>query len=140
MNQAGAGDVNNEPGEAPSGQGGASADGESVMAELEVVLGLRAFVESVNDTIFLSRADGVITYVSPNWAELVGEPPSAPLGRSFADYIHPEDIAACQAHIEAMARLEQKPSSITYRVRHADGGWRWHEARLARFQLEGGAR
>lgn len=115
--------------EAASGQALPSLDGASAMVELEAVLGLRAFVETVNDTVYLLRADGVFTYASPNWADLMGEPPTAPLGRSFDHYVHPDDVPACLAYIEAMSNPAQRPSSVTYRVRHADGSWRWNEAR-----------
>ncbi|HRE89659.1 MAG TPA: PAS domain-containing protein, partial [Myxococcota bacterium] len=129
MDEAEAGDVGGEPGEAPSGQGEPSGRGAPVMEELEAAMGLRAFVEAVNDTIYLLSPDGVITYASPNWAELLGEPPSAPLGRHFSHYVHLDDVAACLAYIGAMSDPTQKPTSVTYRVRHSDGAWRWHEAR-----------
>lgn len=114
---------------------GAPPTGSEVMARLEAVLGLRAFVETVNDTVYLLLPDGVFAYVSPNWAELVGEPPSAPLGRSFEHYVHPDDVPACNAYMEALSTPGQRPASVTYRVRRADGEWRWHEARGAAISL-----
>lgn len=136
MNEGGSGyDGTSQSAEASSGEGAVTIDGASAMAELETVLGLRAFVETVNDTVYLLRADGVFAYASPNWAELMGEPPTAPLGRSFEHYVHPDDVAACLAYIEAMSNPAQRPSSVTYRVRHADGSWRWNEARGVAIQL-----
>lgn len=138
MNEAESKHGSLEPVEDASGHGPVSPEGSSAMAELEAVLGLRAFVETVNDTVYLLRPDGVFTYASPNWAELMGEPPTAPLGRSFEHYVHPEDVAICSAYMEALSTPGQKPASITYRVRRADGQWRWHEARGAAIGLDEG--
>lgn len=110
--------------EAAGGTARSSLDGAAAMVELEAVLGLRAFVETVNDTVYLLRADGVFTYASPNWAELVGEPPTAPLGRSFEHYVHPDDVPACTAYMEALSRRpvrDQRASPTACGERTASG-------------------
>ena len=85
----------------------------------------RSFVENANDIVFSLSEDGVFTYVSPNWSEILGHPPSEILGRFFGDFVHPDDVHVCPAALER-AKTGAKQSGIEYRVRHLDGSWRWH--------------
>ncbi|HAL92332.1 MAG TPA: hypothetical protein DCM68_04830, partial [Verrucomicrobia bacterium] len=85
----------------------------------------RSFVEHANDIIFSLSPEGVFTYVSPNWRDLLGHDPREVLGKSIADFIHPEDLTACLAAME-QARQKGGANKVEYRVWHQDGRWRWH--------------
>ena len=84
----------------------------------------RSFVENANDIVFTLSLDGVLTYVSPNWKEVLGHETRDVVGRHFGYFVHPEDQAACLAALERN-RNGQKQSGLEYRVRHRDGSWRW---------------
>ena len=85
----------------------------------------RSFVENANDVVFALSPEGVFTYVSPNWQEFLGHEPRDVVGRRYSDFIHPDDLPACQAALDR-ARQGLKQSNVEYRARHQDGSWRWH--------------
>jgi signal transduction histidine kinase/CheY-like chemotaxis protein/HPt (histidine-containing phosphotransfer) domain-containing protein len=56
------------------------------------------------------------------------------LGKSFMSFVHPDDIAPLTAYLDAVLDMEHRETSPTYRVKHADGGWRWIEANGTRYK------
>ncbi len=86
----------------------------------------RSFVENANDIVYGLSPEGVFTYVSPNWMDFLGEPAESVIGKPFEPYIHPEDRSRCREFLELVIRTGAKQRGVEYRVRHADGSWRWH--------------
>lgn len=86
----------------------------------------RAFVENANDIVFSVAPDGVFTYISPNWKNMLGHEPSDVVGTHFGDYVHPEDVWACQNILEKVLSSGKKQGLVQYRVKHLDGRWLWH--------------
>jgi PAS domain S-box-containing protein len=86
----------------------------------------RTFVEDANDIVFALNAEGVFTYVSPNWLDFMGAPAETALGRSFEPYVHPEDVHICRDILNRVISTGEKQKTIHYRTRRADGAWRWH--------------
>jgi signal transduction histidine kinase len=77
------------------------------------------------------RTEGADDFsLSANFAQLLGHPPgtSPPDRRGFMALVHPDDQPALRA---AVARAWEGPGawSATYRLRLADGGWRWFRGR-----------
>ena len=88
----------------------------------------RVLVDHSPDLIWLMRPDGVVSYVSPSSASQLGYPAAFWCGKLWSDLIHPDDVAACKHYgSEIQVRRSGFPGP-EYRIRHADGGWRWHEA------------
>ncbi len=85
----------------------------------------RSFVENANDIVYSLDSNGVFTYVSPNWTEILGHAPADVLGHPIADFLHPDDLPACLAAIHR-AQPGHKIAGIEYRVRRLNGDWRWH--------------
>ncbi|MFA5368727.1 MAG: response regulator [Candidatus Paceibacterota bacterium] len=81
----------------------------------------RLLVENSHDAIFTIDQKGIITFVSQSWRSLVGRSPTEAIGRSFEEFIHPDDVEACKKMLN-----QSKESSVEYRIRHIDGSWRWH--------------
>ena len=81
-------------------------------------------------------------YYSPHWKEMIGygeeeisDAPDEWLGR-----IHPDDVAAVRARIEAHLRGEEEQCECEYRLRNATGDYRWMLGRgLALFDENGAA-
>ena len=71
--------------------------------------------------------DGVFTFVSPAWTQKLGHDVSEVEGQSFVPFIHPDDVANCQAAVQRVLTTGQ-PHDGTHRVRHKDGSWRWHHS------------
>ncbi|MCW7754282.1 PAS domain S-box protein [Desulfobotulus sp. H1] len=86
----------------------------------------RMLVENANDIIFSLNTSGILSYVSPNWTEILGHDVGEVMGRSFTRFIHPDDLPVCHEFLKLIYDTGQKQGGITYRVRHKNGGWRWH--------------
>ena len=56
-------------------------------------------------------------------------------------YFHPDDLASVQAWHQAMANIgDHEVRQHEYRVRHANGTWRWLRVRMASYQRDGDGR
>ncbi len=86
----------------------------------------RSFIENVNDIVYTLSPDGIFTYISPNWLDFVGKPADEAIGTSFERYVHPDDVRLCRAFLGKVLTTGEKQSTVEYRVKHADGSWRWH--------------
>jgi PAS domain-containing protein len=45
------------------------------------------------DLLVVVGADGIFRSVSPSWIQVLGHPPDEVIGRSFLDFVHPDDAA-----------------------------------------------
>ena len=86
----------------------------------------RSFVEKANDIVYTISPDGVFTYVSPNWKEILGHEINEVEGRSFEVFVHPDDLAACREILSRTIVSGEKQSGFEYRVKHKNGSWQWH--------------
>jgi len=98
----------------------------------------RGLVENANDIIFTLDLDGTFTYLSPNVSEKLGFAPSGLLGTHYADMVHPESLPECDELFQQVTTTGQTARNVTYRVRHRDGGWRWHTSGGAALKDAGG--
>jgi len=88
----------------------------------------RLLVENSYDLIWTMTAAGVFTYVSPSWQRVLGHDPAIIVGRPFQGLVHPEDVTACEAYLQKAISERREMPGPAYRVKHADGTWRWHMA------------
>lgn len=102
---------------------------ERIIAESEAKF--RSLVENANDILYSLTHDGIFTYVSPKWTDLLGHPAAAVTGTSFEQYVHPEDIPVCRGFLEMVFSSRSRQSGVEYRVRHANGHWCWHTTNAA---------
>jgi len=86
----------------------------------------RLLVENTHDIIYMLTADGVFTFISPAWTILLGHPVNQVIGKSFKQFVHPEDIADCMKFLQSVIITGQRQEGIEYRVKHIDGTWHWH--------------
>ncbi len=91
----------------------------------------RSYVENASDIIYTLTEEGVFIYVSPNWEKLLGHPASDVENHPFAPFVHPDDVDRCVEYLSEVITTGEAEKSITYRVRHRDGMWRWHSSRGA---------
>lgn len=88
----------------------------------------RALIEYSSDAITLTDATGKPTYSSPTANRILGLTDSninSP-GDPF-DSIHPDDRHQAVQMLAQVLDAPQQPITSEYRVRHADGSWRWIE-------------
>ncbi len=99
----------------------------------------RLLVENSHDIIYTLDLAGVFTFVSPGWTTLLGHPVAEVVGRSFAEFVHPDDLALCQQLVARCLATGERQGGVEYRVRHADGAWRWHLSSAVPLRDEDGA-
>ncbi|HXA14749.1 MAG TPA: ATP-binding protein, partial [Opitutaceae bacterium] len=88
---------------------------------------LRLALDSTQIGIFEWHVTTGKSYYSPSvWAMLGYDPAKQPLSpKIWAHFIHPEDLPGCQEVWEQQRRGEIPFIDPEYRVRAADGSWRW---------------
>jgi PAS domain S-box-containing protein len=99
----------------------------------EKELRFRTLTEAIPQLIWTSAADGRCDYLSSRWAEFTGESIERCLGYGWFDSLHPDDIERTR---EEWARAVASGSDfdIEFRLRRADGVFRWHLARAVQFK------
>ncbi|MEE9554959.1 MAG: PAS domain S-box protein [candidate division Zixibacteria bacterium] len=86
----------------------------------------RNLVENANDIIYSLTPNGDFSYVSPNWTKILGHNVSEVVGRSFAPFVHPDDLQTCMEFFKGVIESGDSLGGVEYRVMHKDGNWRWH--------------
>nr|WP_240350432.1 PAS domain-containing protein [Pseudomonas viridiflava] len=76
------------------------------------------------DLMLIAEFDGDIVAVNPAWTQVLGWSPDELLGKSFLEFLHPDDDLTTAS---AAAELSQgiSVSSFENRYLHKDGSYRW---------------
>ncbi|MFZ4855223.1 MAG: PAS domain S-box protein [Desulfuromonadaceae bacterium] len=88
----------------------------------------RAFVENVNDVLFVLTLEGLFIYVSPQWHIAFGYAQSETIGQPFVPFVHPDDVPGCLLFLQQIIETGEKHNGIEYRVRCKDGTYLWYRA------------
>jgi PAS domain S-box-containing protein len=83
-------------------------------------------VENSNNIIFALTIEGIFSYVSPNWTEILGHELEELIGKSFAPFMHPDDLPICADYFQRVLTTGEKQDAIEYRIKHKNGSWQWH--------------
>jgi PAS domain S-box-containing protein len=83
--------------------------------------------EHSSDLIALLDTHAHFVYASPSFDTVLGYRPAELIGTSIAALIYPDDLPMIEALWPRL--LAEGTLRATYRHRHADGSWRWIEAR-----------
>lgn len=84
----------------------------------------RRLADTVPVMLWITRPDGHCTYVNQKWYDYTGQPQEETLGRRWLSVVHPDDVdQMVTAFQEANAR--QAPFNLEYRIKGADGVYRW---------------
>jgi PAS domain S-box-containing protein len=79
---------------------------------------------NARDLMVVLGADGIYRAVSPAWTQVLGHAPESVVGRSFQEFIFPEDAVSAQAGLDA-AIAGRDLTNFEHRHRHQDGSERW---------------
>jgi PAS domain S-box-containing protein len=105
---------------------------ERVRAKTEVSRSqqrFQALVANSTDIIQVVDEDGEIRYQSPSVDRILGHDQEELVGESFLEMVHPDDRAAVERTLAAMAEADEETTIRgEVRIRHADGSWRWLES------------
>jgi PAS domain S-box-containing protein len=95
----------------------------------------RFLAEAIPVQIWTATPDGALDYVTQRVADYFGMTTDQVLGEGWQHVIHPDDLpVAVERWTHALQTGE--PYEVEFRLRGADGGYRWHIAR-ALPQLDG---
>jgi len=95
--------------------GGTSADADALF---------RSVADSAPVMLWMASADAQCTFVNRQWLTFTGRTLEQELGSGWMDGIHPDDLSRVRERVvEAMQ--SNRPLTIEYRLRRADGQYRW---------------
>jgi len=80
--------------------------------------------QNSRDLLVLVGPDGVFRAVNPAWTEILGHRQEDVVGRSFLDFIWPDDAGATQQGLDDAAAAHDL-TNFENRYRHQDGSPRW---------------
>ncbi|MBF1999647.1 MAG: PAS domain S-box protein [Synechococcales cyanobacterium M58_A2018_015] len=101
---------------------------EAILRESEALF--RSIVESADDLIYMISPEGIFSYVSPQWATILGHEPRTIIEQSFVPFVHPEDLPSCFEVLKQVASGEKGRLS-EFRAFHQNGSQRWLTANLS---------
>ncbi len=87
--------------------------------------------------MWVTDASGYCTYLNRRWYEFTGQEEGAGEGFGWLEAVHPEDRAAAEEAFVS-ANAERRDYRVEFRLRRADGVYRWSiDAAAARFGSDG---
>jgi len=99
---------------------------------------LDAIVHTAPDIIFSRKSDGARDYISNRFYEYTGAPAGSAVGLGWLEYMHPDDRERSMTHWMHCVQSGDTYES-EYRLRGADGQYRWYRARAVPLQDPQGA-
>lgn len=84
--------------------------------------------ETVADILFTSDSEGVLDYANQRFYETTGMAPGTAVNFRWVEALHPDDVSRANEEWPALINQGQ-PFQLEYRLRVADGSYRWFLAR-----------
>lgn len=98
---------------------------------------LKELIESLPQIVWTMDAQGRTTYISPQWYEYTGLQPITPLPPNWNQVVHSEDSER-NADLFQRVLSEERMFDAEYRLRRADGVYRWFKVRAVPFRDQSG--
>lgn len=96
---------------------------EALLLEREA--SFRYIIDNSFDVIFTLDAKGNFMFVSPALEWHLNYPIHEMVHNNYENFVHPEDVELCRKYLVRVLETGQFGTSPEYRVKHADGSWRW---------------
>ena len=98
----------------------------------------RLLTETLPQMVWSCRSDGECDYLSPQWVRYTGIPESEQLGFGWFDQLHPDDQ---ERALKAWTNTVKGSDiyDLEFRIRGADGNYRWFKSRALPLRTEEGA-
>jgi PAS domain S-box-containing protein len=84
--------------------------------------------EGILHQVWTAQPDGKLDYVNERTLEYFGLPMEEMLGEGWQNYIHPDDLQNCVEHWTKSLETGEY-YQVEFRLKKADGTYRWHLAR-----------
>ncbi len=88
----------------------------------------RDLIESIPQLVWTCRPDGPCDYLSPQWIAYTGIPEDRQLGSGWLEQVHPDDRDHLMTRWRATIE-ESRMFEVEFRLRRADGMYRWFQTR-----------
>lgn len=88
----------------------------------------RQLADAIPQIVWTAGPDGAVTHLNAKLAEYIGSDTDGLLGWSWAQVIHPDDLPGMVASWKGVIATGIS-RDIEFRIRRADGVYRWHVAR-----------
>jgi PAS domain S-box-containing protein len=84
----------------------------------------RQLAEAIPQFVWTSEPDGSMDYVNHNWYDYTGKNPESTLGFKYAEVVHPDDLPHVK-EVWVSSWEKGVQATVEYRIRRADGTYRW---------------
>lgn len=88
----------------------------------------RSLTEVMPQLVWVADGEGKVIYFNENWPRVTGTTLKDNLGNGWLNVLHPEDRIKTLLNWNETLQLKD-PSAAEYRIRMADGTYRWHVSR-----------
>jgi PAS domain S-box-containing protein len=95
----------------------------------------RSLADAVPQIVWTTDPDGKVVFYNERWYEYTGMTRGAEV--SAPEVVHPDDVPAMNERWK-LSQANGRPFEIEYRLRRADGSYRWHLSRAVRQTDESG--
>ena len=84
----------------------------------------RRLADTIPVMLWMTRPDGYCTYVNQKWYDYTGQLPEETIGQRWISVVHPDDMLQMTAGFNE-ANASHTPFYLEYRIKGADGKYRW---------------
>ena len=98
----------------------------------------RVLTEAIPQQVWTASADGALDYVNKGASDYFGVNQASVLGAGWQDFVHSDDLEACGQHWSA-SLTSGEPYEVEFRLKRADGEYRWHLGRALPVRNSAGA-
>jgi PAS domain S-box-containing protein len=88
------------------------------------------FIANSKEIVYEINQNGFYIYVSKNWTTFLGYEVEEVLGKSYAKFLHPDDLGLFMDFLNKTNTTENKDVEITYRILHKEDYYVWHVSSL----------